>query len=73
MLTAIFSLLPYQTASYLYQYADAGSIQSLATHHLFQTRLGEKETHMLYVDIAITCSVFLELLWNYTLYLYVTS
>ena len=73
ILTYVFSWLTYRTASYLHQYAYAGSIQLLVSHHLFQMFLVEKETHMFYVASVITFSVFLDLLWNYTLYLYITS
>ena len=54
-------------------YAKVGSIQLLVTHRLSQESLGEKETHMFYVARFIIFSIFLELLWNSTLYSYVTS
>ena len=51
----------------------AGFIQSLVTHHLFQSILEETETFMFYVPNVITFNTFLELLWNPTLNLYVIS
>ena len=54
-------------ASYFFTITHAGYIQLLATHNLFQTSLGNKETRMFYVTIVITFSLFLELLWKPTL------
>ena len=68
----VFYWLPYQTESYLHQYAYAGFVQLLVSRHLFQTRLGYKETDISYVASGIPFSVFLELPCNSTLYSYVT-
>ena len=67
ILTCVFYWLPYWTASYLHKYDYDRSIKLFVTHHLFQSSLRKKETHMFYVDNITTLSVFSELLWKFTL------
>ena len=61
---SVFYWLPYRTASYLYKYAYAGSIQLWVMHNLFWVPYRKEINTHFYVAIAITFSVLLELLWK---------
>ena len=52
---------------HIYVMTHDGFIQLLVTRHLFLIQSKNKETRMFYVSIVITFSIFLELLFNYTL------